>query len=140
MGAEVEGPRFEEDDSPAPDAGVETSGAHNRAAPRTSMFLQATILCMASGERYPLRVRNISAGGLMADCSHEFSPGDRVELDVRGVRQQAGQIAWAGHGKLGVSFDDPINPSLARRPVTTESGTPRLQVAESAWRPGLRIR
>jgi hypothetical protein len=104
------------------------------------MFLQASILCMASGESYALRVRNISSGGLMAECAHDFAPGDRVELEVRGVGKQAGQIAWAGHGKLGVSFDDPINPALARRPVKTGPTRVRNQAQGNIWRPGLRTR
>jgi len=136
----VEGPRSDENDSFGLDAGAEAADAHQRSAPRTSMFLQASILCMASGETHALRVRNISSGGLMAECAHDFATGDRVELDVRGVGKQAGQIAWTGHGKLGVSFDDPINPALARRPVKAEPVRVRHQAQGHSWRPGLRTR
>lgn len=136
----MEGLRRNDESCAGTEAVADARGEHKRAEPRASMFLNATIFCLASGESHPLRVRNISAGGLMADCRHEFAKGDRVELELRGVGKQAGSVAWAGHGKLGVSFDDPINPLLTRRPVKRHAGSPRLPETENARRPGLRIR
>jgi hypothetical protein len=125
---------FEEDDEGAT---VNQSGAHQRAEPRDSMFLSATIRHADSGENWPLRVRNISAGGLMADCGATFQRGDRVELELRGVGLQRGMIAWTMGDRIGVAFEKPINPMLARKPVG-QGRTPVASASEEVKRPWLR--
>ena len=135
----MEEPRIDTDSCAVPDSTGGETGSPKRES-RTSMFLQASILCVASGVRHPLRVRNISSGGLMGESPHGFAVGDRIELELRGVGQQAGKIAWAAHGKFGVAFDYPINPMLTRRPVKSEPGAARFAVGQNPWRPGLRIR
>lgn len=93
------------------------AAAYNRSEPRDSMFLGATIRLPDTGESWPIRVRNISAGGLMAECAQSFTRGAKVELELRGVGSQRATIAWIANGKLGVTFERPINPILTRRPV-----------------------
>ncbi len=115
-------PTFDEDDEGGT---VGDSGAHQRSTPRDSMFLAATIRPADGGETWPLRVRNISAGGLMADCQGRFQRGDKVELEVRGVGVQRATVAWVAQDRIGVAFENPINPMLTRRPV----GQGRVQVA-----------
>lgn len=117
-------------------ATVDQSGAHQRAEPRDSMFLNSTIQRLATAETWPLRVRNLSSGGLMADCPGTFTLGDEVEMDVRGVGLQKGTIAWTANHRIGVTFERPINPMLARRPVgrsrvTTDAGLPRRNLRRS---------
>ena len=85
------------------------------------MFLSSTIHRPATGESWPLRVRNLSSGGLMADCAGTFTPGDRVELEIRGVGIQHGVIAWAAADRIGIAFDGTIDPLLARKPVKTRA-------------------
>lgn len=101
------------------DAIVGQSGPHQRSAPRDSMFLNSTIHRLATDETWPLRVRNLSSGGLMAECAGAFATGDEVELDVRGIGVQKGIIAWTVDKRIGVAFERPINPLLARRPIKT---------------------
>ena len=115
----MEGPlAFGEDDE---GTAVGQSGPHQRAEPRDSMFLNSTIHRLATGETWPLRVRNLSSGGLMADCAGTFAAGDQVELEVRGVGIQHGSIAWTVADRIGVAFDQPIDPLLARKPVMTRA-------------------
>lgn len=106
------------------EAFVGPSGPHQRSEPRDSMFLNSTIRHLATGETWPLRVRNLSSGGLMADCPGEFLRGDQVELEVRGIGIQQGTIAWIEAGRIGIAFEGPINPLLARKPV----GTRRMKI------------
>jgi len=109
-----ESPTFETDDEGAT---VGQTGAHQRSEPRDSMLLSATIRLVPGGETWPLRVRNISAGGLMADCAGPVKRGDKVELELRGVGLQTGTVAWTAQDRIGVTFEKPINPMLARKPV-----------------------
>jgi hypothetical protein len=110
------------------EASVSQSGPHQRSEQRDSMFLKSTIHRLATGESWPLRVRNLSSGGLMADCPGELLHGDQVELEVRGVGVQKGTIAWIEANRIGIAFDGPINPLMARKPVGTaasRSANPR---------------
>jgi hypothetical protein len=93
------------------------SGPHQRSEIRDSMFLSATIRNLDSDRSWTLRVRNISAGGLMADCAEHFKRSDKVELELRGVGLQRGVVAWTSGDRIGVAFDKPINPMLTRKPV-----------------------
>ena len=88
-----------------------------RRAARESFFLQAQITALANGRQFAVRVRNLSAGGMMADCDRPLETGDRLTVELRGVERVQGVVAWVGSGKFGVSFDSPIDPQAARKPV-----------------------
>lgn len=127
--------KFGEDDEAA------LGGRHEpyqRSEPRDSMFLQSTVRHLVSGETSPLRVRNLSSGGLMADCPGLFARGDLIEVELRGIGLQRGKIAWTATNRIGVAFEKPINPALARRPVGARAragiGSPKVDLR----RPGLR--
>jgi hypothetical protein len=47
-----------------------------------------------------------------------------VEVEVRGVGWVSGRIAWATDGRVGIAFDTPIDPLLARKPVGGGTQTP----------------
>jgi PilZ domain len=91
-------------------------GAARRAA-RDSMFLAATLTL---DDRSPIavRIRNLSASGMMAECAEMFAKGQRVTLDLRGVGEVAGSVAWSDGKRIGVAFDHLIDPQLTRRPVS----------------------
>lgn len=112
---------------------------YQRSEPRDSMFLQSTVRHLVSGETSPLRVRNLSSGGLMADSPGVFSRGDPIEIELRGVGFQRGRIAWTAMNRIGVAFEKPINPALARRQVGRRVGGALDAPASPTRRPGLRI-
>ncbi|MBC7985425.1 MAG: PilZ domain-containing protein [Sphingomonadaceae bacterium] len=80
------------------------------------MFLMAS-LRYGEGKRAPMRVRNLSAGGLMADCKARVRIDDEVEIELRGIDELTGRVVWAHGGQVGVAFDEPIDPRDARKPV-----------------------
>lgn len=84
---------------------------------RESMFLGARF--RVPGVRDPIdgRVRNISVGGLMAELPRTLEAGTAIEIEIRGIGWVAGKIAWAAHGRLGIAFNEPIDPQRARKPV-----------------------
>lgn len=96
--------------------------ASQRNAVRDSLLLTATL--KVDSVETTVRVRNLSAGGLMAEYGRLLPLDTAVEVDVRGIGWVAGKIAWATDGRLGIAFDEPIDPMLARKPVGSGAKTP----------------
>jgi hypothetical protein len=88
-----------------------------RTAPRDSLFLLTNITTPEGASLGKARVRNLSAVGLMADCERPIASGMRIAVDLRGVGRVLGTVAWARADKIGMAFDDAIDPQLARKPV-----------------------
>lgn len=88
-----------------------------REAKRDSLFL-LTALCLPDGQEVcKLRVRNLSAKGLMADCPAAVEKGQQVMVDLRGIGPVSGSVVWTAGERLGIAFDHPINPTKARTPI-----------------------
>jgi len=96
-----------------------------RAGGRDSLLLTAQFR-VNGGEAASVRVRNLSAGGLMAEYGSALDTGTPVEVEVRGVGWVAGKIAWSAEGRVGVAFDRDIDPMLARKPVGKGASTPHF--------------
>lgn len=96
-----------------------TQGSHIRDNARDSMFLQAILRPLSGGNppAFSVRVRNLSAGGLMADADAEVAIGDRITVELRNIGQVEGRIAWVRGARFGVTFDTPVDPKLARKPA-----------------------
>ncbi len=108
-----------------------------RSEPRDSMFLMAVMRRSASAD-VTVKVRNLSSGGMMAESPVSFSREDVIEVELRGIGMVGGKIAWTAGGRVGVKFDTPIDPRLARKPV---SGNPQPQLVKPSramWRPSVR--
>ncbi|WP_447724986.1 PilZ domain-containing protein [Sphingomonas koreensis] len=106
-----------------------------RSASRDSLMLSAQLRVGGEAE-VTVRVRNLSAGGLMAEYANPVAVGTQVEVDVRGVGWVGGRIAWTAEGRVGIAFDREIDPMAARKPVGTGTHTPRYAKAtEAAPRP-----
>lgn len=86
---------------------------------RDSLFLSAKIRRggQNDSEVADLRVRNLSAVGLMADYRDVATPGEPVVVTVRGIGTVAGKVAWVKRGRIGIIFDSEVDPLKARRPV-----------------------
>jgi len=95
-----------------------TDGASKRGAKRDSLFLLTTISDEAGQPLGKARVRNLSETGLMADCDASFRDGDRLVVQLRGIGEVAGRVSWVRGDRIGVAFDDRIEPQAARKPVS----------------------
>lgn len=91
--------------------------AAQRSVNRDSLLLTAILRFPATQEEWPVRIRNLSAGGLMAELPNGTMRGELVEVNLRSIGWVSGRIAWATEGRLGIAFDIPINPKDARKPV-----------------------
>jgi hypothetical protein len=92
-----------------------------RSRKRDSLFLSATISRTGDGpgdrREIPVRVRNLSAIGLMADYAEPAAIGERVIVAVRGIGRVAGTVAWLRRGRIGITFDVEVDPMQARKRV-----------------------
>jgi hypothetical protein len=118
----------------------EQGARHERGDPRDSMLLQAT-MTIGNGASSQLRVRNLSAGGLMGEGGSGLVIGQTVSIELRNIGTITGRIAWTDQSRFGVAFDNPIDPQLARKPAGTRSADIRLvpPVRVNPRRPGLKI-
>lgn len=105
--------------------------------PRDSMFLLAT-LRRPNGPDIPIKVRNLSPGGMMAEVALSMARGEPIEAELRGIGPIGGHVAWVAGGRIGVAFDRPVDPRLARKPVGTAPQPQLVKVNRQTWRPGLR--
>ena len=90
---------------------------------RDSLLLMGTI--SASGDsspnREPIRIQNLSRTGLMGACAVPFGEGCAIDVEIRGIGTVTGQVAWNCEGRLGVIFDNLIDPKLARMPAAADT-------------------
>ena len=91
---------------------------------RDSLFLTARLRLAGAATVHEVRVRNLSPGGVMVELDQIVDPGVAVTLEMRGLGQLTGQIAWCTRGRIGVALDRPIDPRKARMPVGGGATTP----------------
>jgi hypothetical protein len=89
---------------------------------RDSLLLMALLRWPGLAEPLPVRVRNLSEGGLMAELPTAPAVGTAVEVEVRGIGWVGGEIAWHTQGRVGIAFATPIDPRRARKPVGSRRG------------------
>jgi len=88
------------------------------------LFLVAQFRLVGKREKKEARIRNLSAGGLLAEIAGDVPEGTAVEIQVRGIGWVAGKIVWSICGRVGIAFDQQIDPILARKPVGQGTQTP----------------
>jgi len=89
-----------------------------RAGTRDSLFLTALMRLGSETRRREVRVRNLSEGGLMVELAKVAEVGTPVALELRGIGDVTGKVAWCTAGRIGIALDSPIDPKLARKPVS----------------------
>lgn len=88
-----------------------------RSMDRDSLFLKAILRFPVTSEEREVRIRNLSAGGLMAEVPAGLSCGERVEVNLHNIGWLSGHVAWVSDGRVGIAFTHPINPKDARLPI-----------------------
>lgn len=114
----------------------------NRQIERDSLFLMADLRVDGVEGEYRIRVRNLSAGGMMGEGVVRVVRGAMVSIHIRNVGWVDGTVAWVQENRFGIAFRDEIDPKVAREPVGAgEDLTPRHvrdQLARPSRREGLR--
>ncbi len=102
------------------------SAVDTRNVSRDSLFLFAELVVDGQADGAKVKVRNLSAGGMMAEGALATARGDRVTVTLRNVGNVRGVVAWVQGNRFGVAFDTEVDPLLARPAVKTgESASPR---------------
>jgi hypothetical protein len=93
---------------------------------RDSLFLLAELRVPGQDALVRVKVRNLSAGGMMAEGAVNAVRGTLVEVNIRNVGWVEGAIVWTQGDRCGIAFSDDIDPMIARAPVAVGEGTPRF--------------
>jgi hypothetical protein len=97
--------------------GADGSGrGSQRGNARDSLFLAGKLTFQGIAQVYDVRIRNLSATGMMAECPAAVGPGHVVVIETKGIGEIPGKIAWATEGRIGIAFDLEVDPTLARNP------------------------
>lgn len=91
--------------------------AAKRGMNRDSLLLKAILRFPNSTDERVVRIRNLSAGGLMAEVPTGLLRGERVEINLHSIGWVGGHVVWVTDGRVGIAFDLPINPKEARKPI-----------------------
>lgn len=105
--------------------GETMEGSDNRQLSRDSLFLTAEIRVNGVDGAYPIRVRNLSRGGMMGEGQVRVVRGASVSVNIRNLGWVVGSIAWVQDNRFGVAFRDEIDPQRAREPVGKGERSPR---------------
>ena len=81
---------------------------------RDSLFLMADVRLEGSLRSERVKVRNLSDGGIMVEGELIASPGQRVVVTLKKIGKVGGVVAWIQSARVGISFDEPVDASLAR--------------------------
>lgn len=102
------------------------NASENRQIGRDSLFLLADLRLDGAAGEYRIKVRNLSARGMMGEAQLRILPGAQIAVNIRNIGWVEGSVAWVQDNRFGVAFRDEIDPKLAREPLA-ESGehTPR---------------
>ncbi len=87
---------------------------------RDSLFMQGILHVPGQSNPVTVRVRNLAAGGLMADYSGPLEKDGTIQIELRNVGLVSGQVAWISPSQFGMSFDKEIDPQMVRRPLVTK--------------------
>jgi hypothetical protein len=104
------------------------SGVDTRHINRDSLFLLAEVRLDGDSTGHKVKVRNLSAGGMMAEGDMTVVRGSRVTVELRNLPAITGSVAWVQENRFGVSFAEEIDPRAPRNQVgnSAELSTPRF--------------
>jgi hypothetical protein len=105
---------------------------------RDSLLLLARLRVEGGEAEYRVKVRNLSAGGMMAEGNAPVARGSLVSIDLRNIGWIEGSVAWKQDDRFGIAFAseiDPLVPRAAAAPSGPEMIVPRF-ARRAAQTPG----
>lgn len=111
------------------------SGVDTRNISRDSLFLLADLRVANENVPHRVKVRNLSAGGMMAEGPVEVSGGMKISINLRNIGWVDGNVAWVQDGRFGIAFARDIDPKLARASSAPADGPPRYTKPSSILPP-----
>jgi hypothetical protein len=84
---------------------------------RDSLFLLAQLRVDGASDTYRVKVRNLSAGGMMAEGAVPVTRGQPVAVELRNIGWVKGSVAWKQEDRFGIAFLEEIDQRQVRAPV-----------------------
>ncbi|HEY6870853.1 MAG TPA: PilZ domain-containing protein [Novosphingobium sp.] len=97
------------------------SDGDNRHISRDSLFILADLRLEGQAAEHRVKVRNLSAGGMMGEADLRIATGDRIKVNLRNVGWIEGLVAWVQDNRFGVAFARDIDPKVVRAPAASGS-------------------
>lgn len=95
------------------------NGTKNRQISRDSLFVMADMRLDGVEGEHRIKLRNLSAGGMMGEGTVRVTRGAIISVDIRNIGWTEGTVAWVQENRFGVAFAEEIDPKVARLPATT---------------------
>ena len=92
------------------------SNVDTRQVNRDSLFLLAQVRVDGQDSVSRVKVRNLSAGGMMAEGDSKVIRGSLVAVELRNIGWVDGSVAWKQDNRFGIAFVDEIDPAEVRAP------------------------
>ena len=92
------------------------SNVDTRQVNRDSLFLLAHVRVDGQQGVTRVKVRNLSAGGMMAEGDVKVVRGTLVAVELRNVGWVDGSVAWKQDNRFGIAFVDEVDPAVVRGP------------------------
>lgn len=92
------------------------SKVDTRQVTRDSLFLLAQLRVVGQDGAHRIKVRNLSAGGMMAEGKVKVMRGSSVAVELRNLGWIEGSVAWKQDNRFGIAFAEAIDPAAARGP------------------------
>jgi hypothetical protein len=93
---------------------------------RDSLFLMAEVRLTGAQAVHRVKVRNLSAGGMMAEGHLAVQRGSSIEVNLRNIGWVQGVVAWIQDNRFGIALANEVDPKLARAPLVVGDSTPRF--------------
>lgn len=115
------------------------SDSDNRQISRNSLFILAEVRLDGQAEEHRVKIRNLSAGGVMAEAPLKVARGERIAVNLRNVGWVEGTVAWVQDNRFGVAFAEEVDPTAIRvapaAPALPEANTRILKRLYAAPQP-----
>ncbi len=98
----------------------------HRQIERDSLFVMADLRVDGVDNDQRVKVRNLSAGGMMAEGDVKVQTGAAVEVNIRNIGWVEGSVAWVQDNRFGIAFHDEIDPKVARASHTVPGASTNL--------------
>lgn len=96
----------------------------SRQITRDSLYILADLRLDGQSGMHRVKVRNLSAGGLMGEGELQVRRGTLVQVRLRNAGWVDGSVAWVQGNRFGVAFRQEIDPKAVRdnRAATQQQG------------------
>lgn len=92
------------------------SAVETRHIERDSLLVMADLRIDGHEDEHKVKVRNLSAGGMMAESQLSVVRGTRLSANLRNVGWIEGTVAWVQDNRFGIAFASEIDPMAVRAP------------------------